>query len=215
VHTASAVVVETRPGALPESTSETVLCETPARRATSTLVILRDRAEGAPVTGRGLRGLGAMDGSHHAAPSGAAAPLVTGDSRSYVIRSTLVRMTPPHLHRSSSMLARSALLALVLAGGAGAVASSQERDASTSQRTAVLAGADAPPAAVAAASHRATGTATIRRADGALDAQAQATRLAAEGYDTVIGVGAQARAAVTQAAAGEVGDGTGWQTAAR
>ena len=114
------------------------------------------------------------------------------------------------------MLARSALLALVLAGCAGAAASSQEHvDASTPQRTAVLAGADASPAAVTAVSQHAAGSPTIRHADGTLDAQAQATRLAAEGYDTVIGVGAQARAAVAQAAAGEVGDGIDWQTAAR
>jgi hypothetical protein len=113
------------------------------------------------------------------------------------------------------MLARSALLALVLAGCAGAAASSQERVDASPPRTAVLAGADAAPAAVTAVSQRATGAATIRRADGTLDAQAQATRLAAEGYDTVIGVGAQARAAVTQAAAGEVGDDMHWQTAAR
>ncbi len=113
------------------------------------------------------------------------------------------------------MLARSALLALVLAGCAGAAASSQEPvDASAPQRTAVLAGSDAPSAAVTSASRRA-GAITVRHADGTLDAQAQATRLAAEGYDTVIGVGAQARAAVAQAAAGEVGDGTTWQAAAR
>jgi len=54
----------------------------------------------------------------------------------------------------------------------------------------------------------------VRRADGTFDAQAQATRLAAEGFDTIVGVGAQARAAVTQAASAEVGDGTRWQTAA-
>ena len=53
----------------------------------------------------------------------------------------------------------------------------------------------------------------MRRAGGPFEAQAQATRLAAEGYDTVIGVGAQARAAVSQAAAGEVGAGTHWQPA--
>jgi hypothetical protein len=35
------VTSDTRPGALPESTSETVVWETPARRATSTLVTLR------------------------------------------------------------------------------------------------------------------------------------------------------------------------------
>jgi hypothetical protein len=199
---------------LPESTSETVVCETPARLATSTLVTVRDRAEGAPMTGRGLRELGAMDGSHHVAASGAVTELGAVDSHSAVIRSTLVRMTSPHLRRSSSMLARSALLALVLAGCAGAAASQQPVAGSAPQRTAVLAGTDAPPPAVAAASQRAAGAVVIRHADGTFDAQAQATRLAAEGYDTIVGVGAQARAAVAQAAAGEVGDDTNWQTAA-
>jgi ABC-type Fe3+-hydroxamate transport system substrate-binding protein len=113
------------------------------------------------------------------------------------------------------MLARSALVALVLAGCAGAAASQERVAASTPPRTAVLAGADAPSGAVATATRRAAGSVTIRHADGTLDAQAQATRLAAEGYDTVVGVGAQARAPVAQAAAGEVGDGTTWETAAR
>jgi hypothetical protein len=113
------------------------------------------------------------------------------------------------------MLARSALVAVLLAGCAGAAASQEPVNTSAPQHTAVLAGADAPAAAVAAASRHADGTVTVRRADGTFDAQAQATRLAAEGYDTVVGVGAQARAAVTQAAAGEVGNGTDWQTAAR
>jgi hypothetical protein len=185
--------------------------------ATSTLVTLRDRAEGAPVTVRGLRGLVAMDGSQHAAPLGAVVALAPSNSHSVVIRSTLVRMTPPHLYRPSGMLARSALLAVVLAGCAGAAASQERVDASTPQRTAILAGSDAPATAITAASQRSAGAGTVavRRADGTLDAQAQATRLAAEGYDTVIGVGAAARAAVTQAAAGEVGHGTDWQAAAR
>ncbi len=123
-------------------------------------------------------------------------------------------MTPPRLHRPSRIAARSALVALVLAGGAGAAASQEPNGTSAPQRTAVLAGADAPASAVATASRRATGSVTLRRADGTFDAQAQAARLAAEGYDTVIGVGPQARAAVAQAAAGEVGSGTDWQTVA-
>jgi hypothetical protein len=124
-------------------------------------------------------------------------------------------MTLPHLRRSSSTLARSALLAVVLAGCAGAAASQERVGVSTTQRTAILAGGDATPPAITAASRVTSGTVTVRRADGTFDAQAQATRLAAEGYNTVVGVGAQARAAVTQAAAGEVGDSTSWQTAAR
>jgi hypothetical protein len=124
-------------------------------------------------------------------------------------------MTLPHLHRSSGTLARSALLALALAGCAVAAASQRPVDVSAPQQTAVLAGADAPQAAVTTASQQAAGTVVVRRADGTFDAQAQATRLAAEGFDTIIGVGAQARAAVTQAASAEVGDGTRWETAAR
>ncbi len=90
----------------------------------------------------------------------------------------------------------------------------QERVHASPPRTAVLAGADAPSAAVTAviAARRRRRHRPPRR--GILDAQAQATRLAAEGYEAAIGVGAQARAAVSQAAAGEVGDDTDWQIAA-
>jgi hypothetical protein len=113
------------------------------------------------------------------------------------------------------MLARSALLALALAGCAG-TAFSQDRSAvdAAPPRIAVLAGTDASASDVAAAAAGAGDAAELRRATGTFEAQAQATRLAAEGYDTVIGVGAQARAAVSQAAAGEVGAGTHWQPAA-
>jgi hypothetical protein len=107
------------------------------------------------------------------------------------------------------------LVALVLAGGAGAAASQESGGSVAPQRTAVLAGPDASRGAVTQATRGAAGPVVVRHADGTFDAQAQATRLAAEGFDTIVGVGAQARAAVTQAAAGEVGDGTRWQTAAR
>jgi hypothetical protein len=122
-------------------------------------------------------------------------------------------MTSLPLSRSTGPLARGALIALVLAGCAGTAASQDRATASDPPRTAVLAGADATPAAIGAATARATSTPTIRRASGSLDAQAQATRLAAEGYDTIVAVGAEARAAVAQAAAGEVGDAdTAWRT---
>src|SRR3954451_11039028 len=104
-----------RPGALPENTSETVVCDTPARLATSTLVTLRGRDDGAPVTGRELREFAGIRRSHHATPWRA----WTASCTECVLRSTVVRMTLPHLHRSSTTLARSALVALVLAGGAG------------------------------------------------------------------------------------------------
>src|SRR3954447_18245749 len=104
-----------RPGALPEKTSETVVCETPARLATSTLVTLRERWDGVRVTGRELRASRGMRGIS----AGAASTCCPRIWRWGVIRSTVVRMTPLPLLRSSGMLARSALLALLLAGFAG------------------------------------------------------------------------------------------------
>jgi hypothetical protein len=124
-------------------------------------------------------------------------------------------MTLPHLHRSSSLLARSAVVALVLAGCAGTAFSDDHTESQSPARVAILAGADASGTDVADAQTHAGDGAQVRRATSTFEAQAQATRLAAEGYDTVIGVGAQARAAVSQAAAGEVGAGTHWQSAAR
>jgi hypothetical protein len=124
-------------------------------------------------------------------------------------------MTPPHLHRSSGLLARSALLALVLAAGAGTAMSDSGTPTASPTRTAILASTDATPTALAHATATAT-TPTIRRTSGPLDTQAQATRLAAEGFDTIVAVGAEARAAVSQAEAGEVGgDATRWEVAAR
>src|SRR4051794_16149479 len=124
-------------------------------------------------------------------------------------------MTSPHLHRSSGLLARSAVLALVLAASAGTAMSQDNADPrAATPRVAVLAGADVSAGALAAAATSAGDGADVRRATSAFEAQAQATRLAAEGYDTVIGVGAQARAAVLQADAGEVGSGTRWVTTA-
>jgi hypothetical protein len=121
-------------------------------------------------------------------------------------------MTSLPLPRSTGLAARGALVALVLAGCAGTAASQDRATDPTPARTVVLAGADAAPSAIGAATGRA-GDATVRRASGTLDAQAQATRLAAEGYDTIVAVGAEARAAVAQAASSEVGDAdTVWQT---
>jgi hypothetical protein len=119
-------------------------------------------------------------------------------------------MTSLPLPRSTGLLARGAVVAALLAGCAGTAVSQDRADAPTPPRTAVLAGADAPSTAIATA---AGPTATIRRTSGPLDAQAQATRLAAEGYDTIVAVGAEARAAVAQAAGGEVGaPDTVWRT---
>src|SRR3954454_291338 len=74
VPTASEVACEMRPEDLPEKTSDTVVCETPARRATSTLVTLRERGDTAPVTGRELREFAGMRASHHAGAAGCAQP---------------------------------------------------------------------------------------------------------------------------------------------
>lgn len=119
-------------------------------------------------------------------------------------------MTSPHLRRSSGLLARSALAALVLAGCATSAASQPGTATTPPARTAILAGADASETAIAAA---ATPGTTIRRARGTLDAQAQATRLSAEGFTTIHAVGAEARAAVAQASSAEVGTAeTTWRT---
>jgi hypothetical protein len=119
-------------------------------------------------------------------------------------------MTPPHLHRSSGLLARSALAALVLAGCATSAASQPGTATQPPARTAILAGPDAAPSAIAAA---ASPGATVRHTRGSLDAQAQATRLAAEGFTTIHAIGAEARAAVSQASSAEVGtDRTVWRT---
>jgi hypothetical protein len=124
-------------------------------------------------------------------------------------------MTPPHLHRSSGTLARSALLALVLAGCAGTAISQDRASDPGPTRTAILAGTDASASAITVAADATAGPTIIRRAAGPFDTQAQATRLAAEGYDTIVAVGASARAAVAQADAAEVGtDTTSWRAAA-
>jgi hypothetical protein len=124
-------------------------------------------------------------------------------------------MTLPFSHRSPSLLARSALLAVVLAGCAGTAASQDRAAAPAAPRVAILAGADAPDASMVRAARSADVAPEIRRVDGPQEAQAAAAALAGEGYDTVVAVGAQARAAVAQAAAGEVGDGTHWTSAGR
>jgi hypothetical protein len=121
-------------------------------------------------------------------------------------------MTSPHLRRSSSLLARSAVAAVLLAGGAtAAVAATQDAVTTTTHapKVAVLAGSDAAASQVGAIAPM---HATVVTTGGALETQAQATKLAAEGYDTVIAVGAQARAAIAQAQAGEVGADTRWLT---
>jgi hypothetical protein len=122
-------------------------------------------------------------------------------------------MTSPHLRRSSNLLARSAVAALLLAGGAtAAVAATQDQATGSRQapKVAVLAGSDTSTSQIGAIAPL---HAAVVRAGGTFEAQAQAARLAAQGYDTVIAIGAQARAAIAQAQAGEVGARTHWQIA--
>jgi hypothetical protein len=113
------------------------------------------------------------------------------------------------------------LIAGALAGCAGTAASHVRSVRTEAPRVAILAADDASPAVLqrlaANARLRAAGgpaTLTVRRVGGLFEAQAQSAALAAEGYDTVIGVGAVARAAVGQAASAEVGDGTRWSASA-
>jgi hypothetical protein len=122
-------------------------------------------------------------------------------------------MTSPHLPRPTGLVARGALIALILAGCAGTAESRDRAAAPAPARTAILADAGTSPTAIAAAT---TAPApAIRRASGPLDAQALAVRLAAEGYDTIVAIGPDARAAISQAAAAEVGPDIAWRTAPR
>ena len=50
----------------------------------------------------------------------------------------------------------------------------------------------------------------VRRAGGAMDAQAQATALAADDYTVVVGVGDEGRAAIGQAESAQIGADTHW-----
>jgi hypothetical protein len=102
---------------------------------------------------------------------------------------------------------------LLLGGGlatfAGTAISGEPVHSRVPSRAAVIAGADASLPAVRRVVAGLPGRpVTVRRVGGVLEAQAQTAALAGEGYDVVIGVGAQARAAVAQAVAAEVGDGT-------
>lgn len=122
-------------------------------------------------------------------------------------------MTPLPFPRPQGLLGRGALVALVLAGCAGTAASQDRASATAPARTAVLAGSDAAPSAISAAVGPFDSDVAVRHTSGTLDAQAQALRLAAEGYDDIVAVGAEARAAVAQAAGGEAGDAhTVWRT---
>jgi hypothetical protein len=92
--------------------------------------------------------------------------------------------------------------AVVALGTATAYADAGPSTPAAPARVAVLAGADASPLAFDRAAERATTRAAVRHVGGLPEARAEAAALAAEGYDTVITVGAQARAAGAETAAG-------------
>ena len=105
-------------------------------------------------------------------------------------------------------------VALVLAAVAvtltAGLADARRPPAAAALRTAVLAGGDIP-SGVARAEARAVGG-TVRLAGGADEARALAPALAADGYDVVVGVGPQARAAVGEAQAALPDGPTVWRT---
>jgi hypothetical protein len=121
-------------------------------------------------------------------------------------------MTSPLPRPPSTWIVPGLVVAALVAGGAGTAASSEEPTTKHPARVAVIAGPDASATALADALTGA-GRHEVRRVGGLLEAQAQAATLAAQGYDTVVGVGAQARAAVAEAREAEVGAGTRWRTA--
>jgi hypothetical protein len=109
-----------------------------------------------------------------------------------------------------------ALLVALAAGWAGAALSDESSTPSHPDRVAVLVSADAPAAALAAATAHASrdGAAVVevRRAGGPWEAQAAAAALGAQGLDEVIAVGADARTAAGQAASSALGSATRWTT---
>jgi hypothetical protein len=127
----------------------------------------------------------------------------------------MMNLTP---NRATSVPLRGvALLALLLAAGcAGTALSDESSTPSHANRAAILVSSDARPGQVSAAAEhaRADGaqTVVVRPAGGPWEAQAQAAVLGSQGYDEVIAVGADARTAVGQAAASELGSGTRWTT---
>jgi hypothetical protein len=110
-----------------------------------------------------------------------------------------------------------ALLALIAAAGtAGTALSDESSTPSHTNRAAILASGDATAAQLSQATARArrdgARIVVVRHAGGQWEAQAQAAALGAQHFDQVVGVGADARTAVGQAAASELGGGTRWTT---
>jgi hypothetical protein len=110
-----------------------------------------------------------------------------------------------------------ALLALIAAGAiAGTAVSDESSTPSHTTRAAILASSDATPAQIAQATARArrdgAQVVVVRRAGGPWEAQARAAALGSQGFDAVVGVGADARTAVGQAASSELTPATRWAT---
>jgi hypothetical protein len=110
-----------------------------------------------------------------------------------------------------------ALLALIAAAGtAGTALSDESSTPSHVNRAAILASADATAAQVSEATAQArrdgAQTVVVRHVGGPWEAQAQAAALGSAHLDRVVGVGADARTAVGQAAASELSGETRWTT---
>jgi hypothetical protein len=99
----------------------------------------------------------------------------------------------------TSHLPRVAFAAVVLAT-ATAFADTAPHAAPSPPRVAVLAGSDVSQTAVLTAGEQASSFAAVRHVGGLQEARAEASTLAAQGYDRVLTVGAQARAAGAEAA---------------
>ncbi len=123
-------------------------------------------------------------------------------------------MTASLTTRAPALAALAATIAAAFAVGAGSALSKGSDPTTTPPHTAVLAGADASATDIADAvttAYRGGATHIVVRDTGGLqEAQAQAAGLAAQGYDLVVPAGAQARAAVGQAAASELHGAGDW-----
>jgi hypothetical protein len=117
----------------------------------------------------------------------------------------------------SRTVAAGVAVALATGLATGALAAGDATPRTEAPRIAVLATVGTPATdvgrAVAAARREAgpgAGRATVLRADGTLDAQAQAAALATGRYAVIAGVGDAGRAAVGQAAGAQIGGDTRW-----
>lgn len=116
--------------------------------------------------------------------------------------------------RAPALAGLAATIAAVLALSVGSALSKGPDPVAGPPRAAVLAGGDASASdlahATAVAYHEGATQIAVRSTGGLQEAQAQAAALAAQGYDVVVPAGAQARAALGQAAASELPAARGW-----